>query len=150
MAASTTPITGDTGRIKLDATSLVQFFSWSVNPKAEVKTTRAYDDVQGWERSTEATLKMWDGTCEGNFVRSQYDALLADLGRKLPAVFVTETDEVDPDATGPATGTEYGYAGDIIIVSLPIKHQVGEIVTCSLEFKGTGPFAPYSGPNATV
>ena len=61
MAAETGPITGDTGRIKLAlagvaAVSLIQFNSWSLNPKAENKSTRAYDDVSGWERNTEASL----------------------------------------------------------------------------------------------
>ncbi len=143
MAAATVPITGDTGRIKLAlsggaAVSLVQFTSWKINPKAENKSTRAYDDAGGWEKNTEASLKMWDGTLEGSFVQAQYDALFAKLGFRVPAEFVTQTDNVDPDGAGALTGTEYGYKGNIIITGLPISHQVGEIVTVSLEFKGDG------------
>lgn len=144
MAASTVPITGDTGRITFAGSSLVQFFSWKINPKAETKQTRAYDDVQGWERSTEATLKMWDGSAEGNYVMSQYDTLFAQLGKKVAATFITQRDTVDPDTTGPNVGTEYGYSGEIILVGMPISHSVGEIVTVSLEFKGTGPLAVFS------
>lgn len=136
MAASSVPITGDTGRIKLSlsgaATSLIQFNSWSLNPKAENKSTRAYDDVSGWERNTEATLKMWDGSLEGSFVQSQYDALFAKLGARVAAEFITQRDDA---------AAEYGYEGDIIITGLPIKHAVGEIVTVSVEFKGDGELA---------
>lgn len=140
MAAENRPITGDTGRIKMAlagaaAASLFQFSAWNLNPKAENKSTRAYDDVSGWERNTEATLKMWDGSAEANFVQSQYDALFAKLGLRVKAEFVTQKD---------AGGVEYGYEGEIIITELPIKHQVGEIVTCSVTFKGDGPLAVLS------
>lgn len=146
MAASLVPITGDTGRLVIDDATVAQFFSWKLNPKAETKSTRAYDDVQGWERSTEATLKMYDGSAEGNYVRAAYDALFAKLGLKLEAKFVTQRDTTDPDAAGPQTGTEYGYEGEIILTGMPISHAVGEIVTVSLEFKGTGPLAIWSAP----
>jgi len=144
MAAATEPITGDTGRIIVDGAIIAQFFSWKLNPKAETKSTRAYDDPGGWERNSEATLKMYDGSAEGNYVMAQYDSLFVKLGKKVAVKFVTQRDAVDPDAAGVNVGTEYGYSGDVILVGMPISHQVGEIVTVSLEFKGTGVLALYN------
>ena len=134
MPAATAPITGDTGRIKLDDSSLVQFNKWSFSAKAETKSTRAYDNLAGWEESTEATLKMWDGSFSGQFVQSQFDTLLAKLGTKVAGEFVTQS-------TGAGAG-EFGYGGDIILSDVSIEHQVGEIVTAAVTFKGTGPVAP--------
>lgn len=134
MPAATVPITGDTGRIKFDDTSLVQFNQFSIEASAETKETVAYDDVQGWALSTEATMKRWNGSASGSFTQDQYTTLLNKLGVYVDGEFITQS-------SGVGTG-EYGYGGQLVIENVSMEHQVGEIVTASITFKGTGPLAP--------
>lgn len=107
---------------------------------ADIDTT-SKDDVSGWETSI-AGLRNWDISADGAWVLGD-TALAAIEDAFMSEDHNPETGVFDVYLSMPSG---QGYRGQALVTSLPVAMPHGDLITYTLNFKGTGPLRKEDPP----
>jgi len=108
----------------------------------EIDTT-SKDDTSGWETSI-AGLRNWDVSLDGAWVLG--DTALAAIEDSFMSIDHTPmTGIFDIYVTMPSG---QGYSGQALATSLPLTLPHGDLITYTLNFKGTGPLRKGNVPQS--
>ena len=124
-------ITGQSGSAKIGTTAVAEIDNWKLDISADMLDSTDFASA-GWKEFI-AGLKEWSGSFSGNWDMTDTAGQLAIQTAFLAGTPITLRLDVD--------STHY-YSGSAHIKSLGVETPVGDKVTVSYDFQGTGALTP--------
>ena len=124
-------LAGKGGSIYIGANKVAEQGQWSLDLGAETLETTSFDS-NGWKEYL-AGLKEWSGSSEGNWNMSDTNGQLAIQNAWLNGTTLAMEFKVS---------STQKFAGNVLVTSIGVETPVGDKVSVSFEYQGTGALTP--------